>query len=97
MSSSTTTSEAAATPSPVRQVRQYEKDMEIAKKLQQVYDDERHAVEMEEEGKVEDEFDAATRKYHEAQNQKFLMELASKEGITAEQQRQQAAMMAGAR
>jgi hypothetical protein len=81
-------SSAGATPSPVRQVRQYEKDMEIAKKLQQMYDDEHRAVEMEEEIKVEDEFDAATRKFHEEQDQKFLSTLAKKEGITAEQQQE---------
>ena len=63
------------TPSPVRQVRQYEKDMEIAKKLQQMYEDEQRAVEMEEEIKVEDEFDAATRRFHEEQDKEALSKM----------------------
>ena len=75
-------SSVAETPSPVRQVRQYEKDMEIAKKLQQMYEDEQRAVEMEEEIKVEDEFEAATQKFHEQRSKEAI----SKMGISVEEQ-----------
>ncbi len=80
-----TATEQQQTPSPVRQVRAYEKDMEIAKKLQQMYDDERRAVEMEEEMKVEDEFDAATREFEQKQSEQFINKLMEKEGVTAQE------------
>lgn len=51
-----------ATPSPVKQVREFERDQALAAKLQQEFDDEAHAVRMEEVAQIEDEFDAATRR-----------------------------------
>lgn len=76
------TSSCDQTPSPVRQVRQYEKDMEIAKKLQQMYEDEQKAIELEEEIKVEDEFESATQKFNEEQSNEAI----NKMGVSVEEQ-----------
>ena len=51
----------AVTPSPVRQVKQFERDEHAALELQRHYDDEVRAQQMQAEVKLEDEFDSATR------------------------------------
>ena len=49
-----------------------------------MYEDEAKAAEMEEELKVEDEFDAATREFEQKQSEQFIDKLMKKEGVTAE-------------
>ncbi len=56
------------TPSPVRAVRQFEADELLAKQLQQTYEDEAKAAELEEELDLADEFDAVTRATDDAAN-----------------------------
>jgi hypothetical protein len=60
------------TPSPVKQVLQYERDSELATKLQQEYDDEVKAEQMAAVAQIEDEFEAATRKADEERAQRAL-------------------------
>ena len=63
------------TPSPVRQVRQYEKDEAAAIALQTRYDDEVTAERLQEETQLEDEFEAATRAQDEALSEKMVKKL----------------------
>ena len=67
------------TPSPVRAVRQFEADCAKAAAMQQLFDDEAHAARVEEEGKIEDEFDAATRALNEERSQKVLKKYAEEQ------------------
>lgn len=63
------------TPSPVRQVRQFEKDEAAAAALQQRYDDEVTAERLQEETKLEDEFEQATRAQNEALSEKAVKKM----------------------
>eukprot|EP00672_Neobodo_designis_P020763 CAMPEP_0174852232 /NCGR_PEP_ID=MMETSP1114-20130205/25258_1 /TAXON_ID=312471 /ORGANISM="Neobodo designis, Strain CCAP 1951/1" /LENGTH=72 /DNA_ID=CAMNT_0016086813 /DNA_START=27 /DNA_END=245 /DNA_ORIENTATION=+ len=63
------------TPSPVRQVRQFEADEAAAEKLQQEFDDEARAAHLEEVERIDAEFDEATRRVDEERNQKALERL----------------------
>jgi hypothetical protein len=63
------------TPSPVRQVRQFEADTAAAEKLQQEFDDEARAAQFEEVERIDAEFDEATRRADEERNQKALQRL----------------------
>lgn len=63
------------TPSPVRAVRQFEADEEAARKLQQMYDDETHAQETQEQIDIDAEFDRVTRAADEAKGEKLARRL----------------------
>jgi hypothetical protein len=60
------------TPSPVRQVRQFEADAAAAEKLQQEFDDEHRAAHLEEVERIDAEFDEATRRADEERSRKAL-------------------------
>lgn len=63
------------TPSPVRQVRQFQDDEVAAAKLQQEFDDEARAAEIHQVEHVHDEFDAATRQLAEERSRRTLERL----------------------
>ena len=67
---------ADVTPSPVRQVRQFEADEVAATKLQQEFDDEANAAHLAEVDRIEDEFDRATRLADEERNARALRRMA---------------------
>ena len=66
---------ADATPSPVRQVRQFEADEAAATRLQQEYDDEARAAQMEEIDRIDAEFDDATRRADNERNERAVQRL----------------------
>lgn len=62
-------------PSPVREVARFVQDEMMAKRLQQLYDDEREAHEEADRYKVEDEFEAVTRAENERRSEKLVQRL----------------------
>lgn len=63
------------TPSPIRAVRQFEADEAAARQLQQLYDDEAHAAERQEQLDIDAEFDQVTRAADEARSLKLAQRL----------------------
>ena len=66
------TSACAVTPSPVREVARYERDVEVARRMQQVYDDEARAAEMAEAFRLDSEFDRVTAEAQEAATRRLI-------------------------
>lgn len=62
----------AETPSPARQVAQYEADEAMARRMQQAYDDEIAAARVQANLNIEDEFAAATNARNEQLSERVM-------------------------
>ena len=74
---------AGATPSPVREVLRFERDAALAQRLQQEEADAQRAAELDEELRLEDEFDAATRRVHDDASARLIQQMRPDVGVAA--------------
>jgi hypothetical protein len=64
-------------PSPVKELATFMQDEAMARSLQQLYNDEAQAAEFQEQCKIEDEFEEATRKVQDERSAKLLGRISS--------------------
>ena len=63
-------------PSPLRELQRFEEDEKLARKMQQLYDDEREAHDTVDRFKIEDEFNTATRTQDEKRSEAMVRRIA---------------------